>query len=133
MPLIALSLQRITHRDGLRGRDTLWPEANVGVGLFIAKRDRIDVDIHILNVHFFLDVLDNALLDGFGGIDVFGASRKQQRREADRCRFHVSIIPAPFPDGFSSSSMRPGKSTHSSSKLSETFEERTIACAHAWI
>jgi hypothetical protein len=93
-PLVALPLQRVVHRDGLRSVAAFRPEADLGIGLFFAERNRIDADIHGLHVDFFGDVFDDALFHRLGRVDVFRAARETQRGEADWAEFHVPIIPA---------------------------------------
>src|ERR1035438_4480836 len=84
VPFIALPLERVRHRDGLRCRGPLWLETDFRIGFFLTEGDGIDIDIHGLYVDFLGDVLEHSLLHRFGCIDVFGATGETQRGEADR-------------------------------------------------
>ena len=76
VPFVALPLQRVIHRDRLCGWSALWPEADFGVGFFFAKRDRIDVHVHALDVNLLGDIFEHPFSYRFGRVDVLGAARK---------------------------------------------------------
>src|SRR5580658_7818423 len=37
VPFVAIPLERVSHRDGLRCRRSFWLEADFGIGLFLAE------------------------------------------------------------------------------------------------
>ncbi len=69
-PLIALPLEDIIHNDRLAARSPFRSVADCGVRLLFLKRDGIDSNIHVADVYFAGDVLEDARLYGFWRVDV---------------------------------------------------------------